>query len=276
MRLVLLGGTAWLGRTIAAVAVGHGHEVTCLARGDSGHVPTKARFVRADRDRDDAYDGVAGERWDAVIDVARQPGHVRRAVATLESVVGRYLFVSSVNVYASQRELDQDEDAPLLPPLASDVMASMEQYGEAKVACEQAVTAAFGAARTLIARAGLIGGPGDWSGRSGYWPWRFARSSNSGRAVLVPDAPDLPTAVIDVRDVASRRSHISNAPRGSPTRRSSTTRTKKGPSLGTKPRPNGSSAGSKSSTSSRSHRPKALRCRRYRGRSSWPAQLPTG
>jgi nucleoside-diphosphate-sugar epimerase len=203
MRLVLLGGTAWLGRTIAAVAVGHGHEVTCLARGDSGHVPTKARFVRADRDRDDAYDGVAGERWDAVIDVARQPGHVRRAVATLESVVGRYLFVSSVNVYASQRELDQDEDAPLLPPLASDVMASMEQYGEAKVACEQAVTAAFGAARTLIARAGLIGGPGDWSGRSGYWPWRFARSSNSGRAVLVPDAPDLPTAVIDVRDVAA-------------------------------------------------------------------------
>ena len=59
--------------------------------------------------------------------------------------MGRYLFVSRVNVYASQRELDQDEHALLLPPLASDVMASMEQYGEAKVACEQAVTAAFGA-----------------------------------------------------------------------------------------------------------------------------------
>jgi nucleoside-diphosphate-sugar epimerase len=203
MRLLLLGGTAWLGRATAAVAVGHGHEVTCLARGDSGEVPAEARFVRADRDRADAYDGVAGERWDAVIDVARQPGHVRRAVATLESIVGRYLFVSSANVYASHRELDQDEGAPLLPPLASDVMASMEQYGRAKVACEQAVTAAFGPDRTLIARAGLIGGPGDWSGRSGYWPWRFARPSNPGRAVLVPDAPELPTAVIDVRDLAA-------------------------------------------------------------------------
>ena len=203
MRLLLLGGTAWLGRTIAAVGVGRGHEVTCLARGDSGDVPTEARFVRADRDQADAYHSVAGERWDAVIDVARQPGHVRRAVATLESIAGRYLFVSSGNVYASQRELDQDEDAPLLPPLASDVMASMEQYGEAKVACEQAVTVAFGADRTLIARAGLIGGPGDWSGRSGYWPWRFARPSNPGRAVLVPDAPDLPTAVLDVRDLAA-------------------------------------------------------------------------
>jgi hypothetical protein len=82
-------------------------------------------------------------------------------------------------------------------------MESMERYGEAKVAWEQAVTGAFGAGRTLIARVGLIGGPGDWSGRSGYWPWRFARPSNSQGAVLVPDAPDVPTAVIDVRDLAT-------------------------------------------------------------------------
>ncbi len=79
----------------------------------------------------------------------------------------------------------------------------MEQYGEAKVACEQAVAGAFGASRTLIARVGLIGGPGDGSGRSGYWPWRFARPSNRQGAVLVPDAPDVPTAVIDVRDLAA-------------------------------------------------------------------------
>ncbi len=197
MRLLVLGGTAWLGREVAAAAVSRGHEVTCLARGSSGEVLAEVRFVRADRDRADAYDLVAGERWEAVVDVARQPGHLRRAVAALEPAARRFLFVSSGNVYASQRELDEDEDAPLLPPLQSDVMESMERYGEAKVACEQAVTGAFGAARALIARVGLIGGPGDESGRSGYWPWRFARPSNRQEAVIVPDAPDVPTAVID-------------------------------------------------------------------------------
>jgi len=151
----------------------------------------------------DAYDGVAETRWDAAIDVSRQPGHVRRSVAALEPMATRYLFVSSASAYASHRELDQDEDASLLLPLESDVMGSMERYGEAKVACEQAVTGAFGADRTLIVRVGLIGGPGDWSGRSGYWPWRFARPSNQLGAVLVPDARDVPTTLIDVRDLAT-------------------------------------------------------------------------
>lgn len=203
MRLLVLGGTAWLGRTIAADAAGRGHAITCLARGGSGEVPDGVRFVRADRDRADAYDGVTDQGWDAVIDVARQPGHVRRAVAALEPVADRCLFVSSSSVYASQREPDQDESAQVLPALESDVMDSMEDYGPAKVACEQAVTAGFGSERSLIARAGLIGGPGDSSGRSGYWPWRFARPSNPAGAVLVPDAPQLPTAVLDVRDLAA-------------------------------------------------------------------------
>jgi len=82
-------------------------------------------------------------------------------------------------------------------------MASMEQYGAAKVACEHAVLAGFGNSRTVMARAGLIGGPGDLSGRSGYWPWRFAHPSGNNGAVLVPDVPELPTAVIDVRDLAA-------------------------------------------------------------------------
>lgn len=137
------------------------------------------------------------------MDVARQPGHVRRAVAALEPVAARYLLVSSANVYASQREPGQREDAPLLPPLAADVMDSAERYGEAKVACEQAVAAAFGFGRMVVARAGLIGGPGDWSGRSGYWPWRFARPSGADGAVLVPDEPMLAAAVLDVRDLAT-------------------------------------------------------------------------
>ena len=202
MRLLVLGGTAWLGRTVAADATGRGHKVTCLARGDSGKVVPGVEFLRADRDRVDAYDRVIAERWDAVIDVARQPGHVRRAVTGLEPVAERCLFVSSGSVYASQRELDQDESAPLLAPLESDVLDSMELYGEAKVACENAVIAGFGPDRCLVARVGLIGGPGDSSGRSGYWPWRFSTPSSLAGAVLTPDAPDLPTAMIDVRDLA--------------------------------------------------------------------------
>jgi nucleoside-diphosphate-sugar epimerase len=189
VRLLVLGGTAWLGHAIATDATARGHEVTCLARGVAGAAPPNVRFVRADRDSRHAYDDSSQERWDAVVDVARQPGQVRRAVSALELVTDRYVFVSSANVYASQRELDQDESAALLPQLASDVMESMDRYGEAKVACEQAVTTRFG--------------PGDPFGRSGYWPWRFARPSNRDGAVLVPDAPDAPTALIDVRDIAA-------------------------------------------------------------------------
>jgi 2'-hydroxyisoflavone reductase len=201
MKLLVLGGTAWLGHTIAATAIAAGHEVTSLARGVD--LPEGATLVHADRDHDDALSPVAGVRWDAVIDVARQPGHVRRSVRDLESATDQYVLVSSGNAYASQEAIGQNEDAPRLEPLDGDVMASMEDYGAAKVACEDAVLGGFGVSRAIIARAGLIGGPGDVSGQTGYWPRRFAGASGDGAAVLVPDAPELPTAVIDVRDLAT-------------------------------------------------------------------------
>jgi nucleoside-diphosphate-sugar epimerase len=203
VKLLVLGGTAFLGRAIAAHAMASGHDVTCLARGTNGDAAKGVRLLRADRDTQGVFDEVRGRRWDAVVDVARQPGHVRRAVLALEPVADRYLFVSTANVYASQAELGADEDADLLPALDGDVMESMEHYGQAKVACEQAVSAAFGPQRHLIARAGLIGGPGDLSGRSGYWPWRFAHPSNPLGTVLVPQAPGQPVQMIDVRDLAS-------------------------------------------------------------------------
>ena len=200
MRILVLGGTAWLGHTFAAAAQEAGHHVTCVARGDA--VPPGVHLVRADRDQDSALAPLAEERWDAVVDVARQPGHVRRAVRDLREAASRYIFVSTGNVYATQEGLGADEDAALSPPLDGDVMTTMDEYGPAKVACEDAVLEAFGADRSVIARAGLIGGPGDPSGRTSYWVQRFAHPSNDAGTVLVQDAPDLPTAQIDVRDLA--------------------------------------------------------------------------
>lgn len=200
MRVLILGGTAWLGGEIAKAGIAAGHEVTCLARGVAGAVPKDARLICADRDQPNAYVEATSESWDGVIDLARQPGHASSAVEALAASTKRWAFVSSGNVYQSHARVGEDESAAVLPPLRSDVMTSMEHYGAAKVACEQAVLGGFGGA-ALIARAGLIGGPGDGSGRSGYWPWRFASPSNDSDRVLVPGA-ELATSLVDVRDLA--------------------------------------------------------------------------
>lgn len=191
----MLGGTAFLGREVTVAALRRGHTVTCLARG-TAPVPDRARFVAGDRDDDAGLTPVAGAMWDVVVDVSRHPGQVRRAVRDLST--GHWVFVSTASVYADASRVEADEDAPVLAPLDGEVMTSPEVYGEAKVACEEAVRAAD--APSAIVRPGLIGGPGDWSGRSGYWPWRFAHPS--GADVIVPDDPDQPCALIDVRDLA--------------------------------------------------------------------------
>jgi 2'-hydroxyisoflavone reductase len=203
MRVLVLGGTAWLGGEIARAALTAGHDVVCVARGESGRVPDGAQLVRADREQPDAYAAVSGQDWDLVADVSWQPGQVRSACDALRDRAARYALVSSGNVYADHSQPGSDESAELLPPLEGDVMESLEMYGAAKVACEHAALETFGSEGTLIARAGLIGGPGDVSGRTGYWPWRFARPSNDDGTVLVPELGDAATQVIDVRDLAA-------------------------------------------------------------------------
>jgi 2'-hydroxyisoflavone reductase len=203
VRILVLGGTGWLGRCIVTSAIDRGHHVTCLARGGSGAPPDGAEFVRGDRDQPDAYDEIVRAECDVVIDVSRQPGQVRRAVEALGDRAGHFVFTSSGSAYADHGTPGDDESAALLPALDGDVMETMATYGEAKVACEQLVRAAFGSDRSLVTRIGLIGGPGDIFGRSGYWPLRFARPAAEDGSVLVPDAPALPTQVIDVRDLAA-------------------------------------------------------------------------
>lgn len=202
MRLLVLGGTAWLGRTVAALAVERGHDVTCLARGESGTVADGARLVVADRTDPDAYAAVAQQDWDAALDVSRQPGQVRSALAALAARTAYLLLVSTGNVYADHSTPGADESAQLLAPLGAAEMRSMDDYGPAKVACERAVLDRLGAGRCLIARCGLIGGPGDPFDRSGYWPLRFAAPGTPDGAVVVPDEPGLHTQLLDVRDLA--------------------------------------------------------------------------
>ncbi|MGX7707056.1 NAD-dependent epimerase/dehydratase family protein [Methylobacterium sp. Gmos1] len=187
MRLLVLGGTQFLGRAIAAHAVGLGHAVTCAARGLSGAAPPGARFVAVDRDRPDGLAGLGQERFDAAVVVARRPDQVRRALAALDARVGHWTFVSTTSVYADTATRGQRADtAPVVAP------AEDGHYGAAKVACERAFRDA------LICRAGLIVGPGDPTGRFAYWIARLAR----GGEVLAPaDAAD-PVQLIDVRDLA--------------------------------------------------------------------------
>lgn len=201
MRVLVLGGTAWLGHLIASTALDRGHRVTALARGESGSTPRGVSLVRADRGTPAAYDEVAQQDWDAVVDVARQPGQVRSALAALSDRAGHWGLVSSCSVYAEHDTPGADETAALLPALEGDE-ATVETYGEGKVACEQAVVRARGQAGALVARSGLITGPGDHSDRTGYWPLRLSHPATVDGSVLVPDSP-ITTQVIDARDLAN-------------------------------------------------------------------------
>jgi 2'-hydroxyisoflavone reductase len=155
MRLLILGGTQFLGRAIAAHACAMGHDVTCAARGVAGSVPHRARFIRVDRDEPDGLAPLAGKEFDVVVDVSRHPGQVRRAVAALKQRVEHWTFVSTVTVYADNRTPGQRADAALLrAPTAPEIEHSTEEtYGAAKVACEQAI-----GENAFICRAGLIVG----------------------------------------------------------------------------------------------------------------------
>ena len=132
MKILLLGGTAFLGRRIAVAAMAHGHEVTCVARGSSP-APDGVDLIRADRDEDQGLAPVTETHWDAVIDVSRQPGQVRRAVRDLSC--SHWVFVSSGNASADFSTLEQDEKSAVRAPLQGDaLMEDMSSYGESQVA----------------------------------------------------------------------------------------------------------------------------------------------
>lgn len=199
MRILVLGGTAFLSAEIARQAVEAGHEVTCLARGSSATPPDGVAWVRSDRAAGAAAFEEIDGRWDEVVDVSRDPLQARVALDVLGPSTAHWTFVSSCSVYADHSIPDADESAALVEPLPGGRSGTPETYGESKSAIEQMTLAAVGE-KAHIVRAGLIGGPGDGTDRYGYWPARFAANTDT---VLVPDIPDAATQIIDVRDLAA-------------------------------------------------------------------------
>jgi 2'-hydroxyisoflavone reductase len=195
LKLLILGGTKFLGRAIADTALAAGHELALFNRGETNPaLYPEAEKLRGDRDGD--LSALAGRRWDAVIDPSGYVPRVVRASAELLRDSGHYTFVSSCSVYASFAE-PATEVSPVARVEDESTEDVEQHYGALKALCEQVVEEVF-PARALHVRAGLIVGPHDPTGRFTYWPHRIAR----GGEVLVPGSPQRPVQVVDVRDLA--------------------------------------------------------------------------
>jgi 2'-hydroxyisoflavone reductase len=199
MRVLILGGTGFLGRHVAAAALERGHQVTLFNRGLSapGLFPG-VEEIHGDR-RDPSARLFRGRTFDAAIDTSgTHPAMVGPVASLLADRVAHYTYVSTISVYASVHEPGVDEDAPLLPPprVVPD-QTTPETYGSLKAMCEAEVQGVFGS-RALVARPGLLVGPWDRSDRFGYWVRRISR----GGRVLAPGRPDRPVQFLDARDLA--------------------------------------------------------------------------
>jgi 2'-hydroxyisoflavone reductase len=198
VKLLVLGGTEFLGRALVEAALERDHEVTLFNRGRTNpELFPKAEKMRGDR----AVDPLPSGRWDVVVDTSGQlPAVVRRSAEALRNSVQRYVFVSSVSVYADL-STGPTEDSPRaeLGGMPSDeLLPGYENYGGLKALCEDAVMEVFGE-RALILRPGLIVGPHDPTGRFTYWPHRIAR----GGEFLVPAPPEETVQLVDVRDLGA-------------------------------------------------------------------------
>lgn len=196
MRILVLGGTRFVGLHIVDEASRRGHDVTVFHRGRS-RAPAGARVLTGDRDGD--LSALEGGRWDAVVDVsAYLPRQVRHACERLRGRTGRYLFVSTCAVYAGLDQPERDVGSALRTLDDPDTeTVDAVTYGGLKVLCEREVERAF-AGRSLSLRPTYVVGPGDITDRFTYWLRRVRR----GGAMAAPIAPDLPVAIIDARDLA--------------------------------------------------------------------------
>ena len=204
MNILIIGGTRFLGRHLVETALARGHGVTLFNRGKSnpGLFP-QLETIQGDREHD--ISRLSGRAWDAVIDTSGYvPRIVHLSASSLESNVGRYVFISSISVFANFSKVGMDESEPvgrLEDESVEEITA--ETYGPLKALCEKIVQDTCGD-RALIIRPGLIVGPNDPTDRFTYWPVRIAR----GGDVLAPEKPDAPVQIVDVRDLAEFTIHL--------------------------------------------------------------------
>ena len=198
MRILVLGGTIFLGRHVVEAALARHHEVTLFNRGqDNPDLYPEAEKLVGDRNQDLA--ALQGRSFDVVVDTSGQlPGQVQTSAGLLSAATEHYTFVSSISVYSDfSRPIDESSPVIVLedPSLTDD---SPESYGGRKALCEQIAAEAM-PGRTLVVRPGLIVGPYDPTDRFTYWPHRLAK----GGEVLAPEPTDASVQFIDARDLAA-------------------------------------------------------------------------
>jgi len=200
MRLLILGGTKFLGRALVEEAIARGHELTLFNRGQTNpELFPEVEKLRGNRDGD--LSPLEGGTWDAAVDTSGYfPRIVRASAAMLADKVGHYTFISTVSVYADLSEPPSESSplATLEDETVEEFGAEFENYGGLKVLCERAVQEVLGE-RALIVRPGFIVGPNDPTDRFTYWAVR----AGAEPPVLAPGPPHRPLQFIDVRDLAA-------------------------------------------------------------------------
>lgn len=198
MKILILGGTLFLGKHIVESAMRNGHEVTLFNRGKRNpELFPEVEKLTGDRDSD--IDALKGRKWDVVIDTCGYiPRIVEKSAEILKDNVGLYVFISTISVYKDFSKPGITEESPLATlEDQSDEALTNETYGALKTHCEERVTKHF-PDNNLIIRPGLIVGPDDYTDRFTYWPVRIQK----GFSVLVPENTNYPVQFIDVRDLA--------------------------------------------------------------------------
>ena len=197
MRILVLGGTIFLGRQLVEAAVARGHDVTLFNRGRTKpDLFPEVEKLRGDREAGE-LEALRGRSWDAVVDTSGHvPRVVRQSAELLTGAVGHYTFVSSASVYMPTAKLGVTEEDPVheLEDEGSEDVAA--HYGPLKVACERAVERSF-PGRGLVVRPGVVAGPHDPTGRFSYWVEQVAR----GGGVRAPAPPEARVQLIDARDL---------------------------------------------------------------------------
>ena len=199
MQLLVLGGTAFLGRHVVEEGVRRGHHVTTFNRGQTGPDADGVESVRGDRTSRRDLEQLRDRTFDAVVDTSGfDPRTVRQGLDVLAPNVGHYAFVSSISVYPGWPREIQTEDSPVhdCPPDAGPGVA----YGPGKAGAEQAVVDAL-RGRAMVVRPGLILGPYENIGRLPWWLRRATRASDGGD-MLAPGRPERTMQLIDARDLA--------------------------------------------------------------------------